>query len=143
MSEDDVENNRERKSKLDRTKEVVRKNWKPFTVGVGITTITIVTIIVTKRIISPTPLEGTNIFIDRSVVNDQASLYKVFNIYSPGFKNHGPSWMVKCLETGKLFRSQEHAVKVMGLSRDHMSNHLNGARHNVGGYHFERIGVAA
>jgi hypothetical protein len=135
-----IEPNLKYQEKLDKAKETIKKNWKPFTIGV---TLTAVTFIVTRRItMRYLPVEGTTVIIHKAIVKDGSSLYKVFNIYSDGFKQHGPSWMVRCLETGTLFRSQEHAARVMDLSKDHMSNHLNGTRHNVGGYHFERIGVA-
>jgi hypothetical protein len=135
MSEGDVE-----RSKLDKAKEVVKKYWKPVTVGVVITGVTFV---VTRRISTQyLHIEGTSTFIDKAVVKE-GPLYNVFNIYGHGFKNHGPSWMVRCKETGVLFRSQEHAAKTMGLSETHLSYHVRGLRHNVGGYHFERLGVAA
>lgn len=131
----------EPKSKLDKAKEVVKKNWKPFTVGVVLTGVTFV---VTRRLhVRYLYLEGTNTIIHKAVVKDGGSLYKVFNIYGPGFKNQGPSWMVRCLETKQVFKSQDHAAKVMKLSKGHLSQHLNGMRPSVGGYRFERIGIAA
>ena len=121
-------------------KKTTKENWKPFVIGVAVTTITIV---VTKRVsLRYMHINGTNTFISKTIVKD-GGLYKVFNIYSPGFKHLGPSWMVKCIETGKLFRSQDHAAKVMGLSKGHISMHLNGARSSVGGYHFVRLGIGA
>lgn len=87
---------------------------------------------------------GTNVFIHKSIIKD-GPLFKVFNIYGPGFKNHGPSWMVKCKETGVVFRSQEHAARTMGLDPSSISRHLNSNPHfkNVHGYTFERFGMAA
>ncbi|MET0786296.1 MAG: hypothetical protein ABWY25_06280 [Paenisporosarcina sp.] len=54
-----------------------------------------------------------------------------------------PSWVVRCKETGNIFTSQAKAAFEMGLPKDHLSNHLNGARDNVGGFTFERICMAA
>ena len=54
-----------------------------------------------------------------------------------------PSWVVRCLETGDVFTSQRAAALAMNLAQDHLSNHLNGTRDNVNGYHFERICMAA
>lgn len=139
MPENKVKHNKKESKKLDKAKKVVRNNWKPFAIGVGVT---VVTLVVTKRVsVRYMPVEGTTTVIHKAIIKD-GGLFKVFNIYGPGFKNQGPSWMVKCVETGVLFRSQEHAAKVMGLSKGHISMHLNGARSSVGGYHFERFGIA-
>jgi len=54
-----------------------------------------------------------------------------------------PSWVVRCKETGNIFASQAKAAIEMGLSKEHISNHLNGTRDNVNGYTFERICMAA
>lgn len=142
MPEDNVEHNWKHQDKLDKAKEVIKNNWKPFTVGVVFTG---VTLLVTKRVVTPRFMlvEGANAVIHKAVLKDNSALYKVFNIYNIGFKNKGPSWIVKCVETGRVFASQKHAAKVMGLSKDHISNHLNGLRDHVSGYHFVRLGIAA
>jgi len=54
-----------------------------------------------------------------------------------------PGWVVRCIETGLVFTSQKKAAIGMNLSQAHLSNHLNGVRDNVSGYHFERICMAA
>lgn len=54
-----------------------------------------------------------------------------------------PSWVVRCKETGAIFTSQRTAAFEMGLAQDHLSNHLNGIRDHVNGFHFERICLAA
>ena len=126
--------------KLEKAKVIIKNNWKPFTVGVVLTG---VTLIVTKQFtMRYVRVGGTYRFVSRTVANE-GPLYKVFNIYSPGFKNRGPSWMIRCKENGKVFRSQEFASVKMGLSEKHISTHLNGGRDHVAGYHFERIGIAA
>jgi hypothetical protein len=142
MPERKVASNKKTKSKRDRAKEVVKNYWKPFTVGAAFT---VATTIVAKRVglrLRYTHVEGTSVFIHK-VALKEGPLYNVFNIYAQGFKNRGPSWMIKCKETGVLFRSQEHAATVMGLSKTHISHQVRGLRHSVGGYHFERIGIAA
>jgi hypothetical protein len=122
-------------------KDCIKRNWKPFTVGVVFTGIIF---IVTRRFTTRyLVLNGTSTIIRKAIITDDAALYKVFNIYNLGFKNQGLSWMVKCKETGKSFASQQQAARVMGLSKHHISNHLNGSRTNVNGYHFERLGVGA
>jgi hypothetical protein len=54
-----------------------------------------------------------------------------------------PSWVVRCLETGDIFSSQNAAANTMGLSPAEISQHLNGMRDHVLGHHFERICLAA
>lgn len=127
-----------KKGKLDKAKEVVRKNWKPFTVGVVFTGVTLV---VTKRVsMQYMRIDGSSTFISRALANE-GPLFKVFQIYTPGLKFQGPSWMVRCKETGKAFRSQRHAANVMGITESTLSQHLNGMRDHVHGYHYERIGI--
>lgn len=66
----------------------------------------------------------------------------VVSYFSSG-RQGPPSWVVRCLETGDVFTSQRAAAFAMGLAQDHLSNHLNGIRDNVNGFHFERICMAA
>jgi len=54
-----------------------------------------------------------------------------------------PSWVVRCLETDKIFTSQSAAAKGMNLSTKEISKHLNGVMSDVRGFHFERICMAA
>jgi hypothetical protein len=124
--------------KLNKAKEVIKNNWKPFTVGAILTGVTfIVTRQVTMRYMR---ISGTSTLISRTIANE-GPLYKVFHIYAPGVKYQGPSWMVTCKETGKAFRSQHHAAKMMNISETMLSTHLNGKAGSAGGYHFERIGL--
>lgn len=54
-----------------------------------------------------------------------------------------PSWVIRCLETGKIFSSQNSCANEMELTSSELSKHLNGIMENVNGYHFERICMAA
>lgn len=54
-----------------------------------------------------------------------------------------PSWVIRCLETGQLYTSQNSAAETMGLSKSNVSRHLNGLLETAEGYHFERICMAA
>ena len=47
--------------------------------------------------------------------------------------------VVRCLETGEIFASQNRACDLLGLNRSDLSNHLNGAKDEVKGLHFEKI----
>lgn len=54
-----------------------------------------------------------------------------------------PSWVIRCLETGAIFASQNLCANEMGVAKSEVSKHLNGFLDNVQGYHFERICLAA
>lgn len=53
-----------------------------------------------------------------------------------------PGNMVKCMETGEVFASQNRAADVMGISRSALSNHLKGDTSSVKGYTFQHRGEA-
>jgi hypothetical protein len=53
-----------------------------------------------------------------------------------------PSWMVRCVETGRVFTSQRAAAHEMGISQGVLTSHLNGRAEHVGGYHFVRVAMA-
>lgn len=54
-----------------------------------------------------------------------------------------PGNMIKCIETGELFASQNRAAEVLRLSASNLSQHLKGKYEHVGGLHFEKLGEAA
>jgi len=88
-----------------------------------------------------TPAQSTIGVLGKSVKIKDSTLNTVS--YISADRTGPPSWVVRCLETGDVFTSQKAAATAMGLAADHLSNHLNGLRENVGGYHFERICMAA
>ena len=47
--------------------------------------------------------------------------------------------VVRCVETGEVFASQNRACDLLGLNRADLSNHLNGLKDEVKGLHFEKI----
>ena len=127
MSENEIEPTEEVVSKLDKFKDVAKRNWKPFTVAVVGTG---VTLIVTKRV-TTRYMGYYTMPLDKYIKE----------IYLPNLRRIlGPNWkgMVRCVENGRVFFSAEEAAKKMNLSKQHMSQHLSGKRHNVGGYHFTR-----
>lgn len=140
MSENEVIEQEE--GRLEKVKEVVKKiDWKSFAVGVVVTGVTIA---VTKRFgmrMNYTHIEGTNTFVHKAALKDNSTFYKVFNIYSPGFKNHGPSWMIRCVETGRGFSSYTHAAKVMNVPKEQFTAYFAGKRSSVAGKHFVKLGV--
>lgn len=48
--------------------------------------------------------------------------------------------VVRCVETGKTFPSQNDAAFAMLLNAARLSEHLRGKRDQVGGFHFENLG---
>ena len=137
MSDSDVERNKNYREKLDKAKEVVTKYWKPFTVGVAFT---VVTVVVTKRV-DARYLAGvtrTALLAKKVTMNDQSVLLiQTFERWTGS-----PSWMVRCVETGRVFASQKSAAKAMKLGEATLSLHLNGMRDHVNGYHFVRVAMA-
>jgi hypothetical protein len=48
--------------------------------------------------------------------------------------------VIRCIQTGELFGSQERASGVMGIDAGNLSKHLQGKIPHVGGYTFENLG---
>ena len=53
-----------------------------------------------------------------------------------------PGNIIKCVETGELFASQNRAADILGISKTSLSQHLKGKRPSVSGYTFENLGEA-
>lgn len=144
MSEGNVKRNKKKpESKLDRAKEVARNNWKPFTVGVVVTTGVIVTAIVTKRVIFPRYLYmcsgGTNFIMHRPILK-KSPVYYVTNMFGAPYNRL--SRAIRCVETGEETLSISKMASEMGLSASHICQHLNFPEMypSVKGYHFESLG---
>jgi hypothetical protein len=63
--------------------------------------------------------------------------------YISAHRQGPPSWVVRCLETGHIFSSQNSAALEMGILKSDLSQHLNGVKDHANGFHFERICLAA
>ena len=50
-----------------------------------------------------------------------------------------PGYLVRCLETGRVFPSQDAAARSIGAYPSILSSHLQGKHSDVFGLHFERI----
>jgi hypothetical protein len=88
------------------------------------------------RGISVTAERGIAVLADRSVVTNNVS-------YISSRRQGPPSWVIRCIETGKIFTSQLAAANEMELPASEVSKHLNGMMDHVRGYTFERICMAA
>ena len=73
----------------------------------------------------------------------------VANIKSPGAVATGvqqlarrghPGNVIKCVETGEVFVSQNRAAAAYGISAKALRNSLRGLKETAGGYHFEFVG---
>lgn len=90
----------------------------------------------------PVTGEGSEFFANHQgglFTKNVTNFTQTVNAYRQG----PPSWVIRCLETGESFMSQNKAATAMGLSPAEISRHLNGALDDVRGYHFERICMAA
>lgn len=47
--------------------------------------------------------------------------------------------IVRCMETGETFASQNRAAQLLDINPSELSNHIRGNRDNAGGLHFEKI----
>ena len=54
-----------------------------------------------------------------------------------------PSWVIRHVETGEIYTSQNSAATNLDISGSELSKHLNGLMDNVRGMTFERICMAA
>lgn len=120
-------------SKLDKAKEVIKKNWKPFTVGVVLTGVTLV---VTRRVFP----NQTGILINKMVIKDN-----VFLIETYARKQGSPSYLIQCIETGKKWLSQLDLAHELGVSPSLISSRFkdgNGAIAAIDGNHYKRVAMA-
>jgi hypothetical protein len=62
----------------------------------------------------------------------------VIQISIPTRRGHAGN-LVKCVETGETFASQNRAAELLGLSASQLSQHIRGNRDDVKGFHFEKV----
>jgi hypothetical protein len=156
MSKDEIEPIEEIETRFDKIKDVVKRNWKPFVIGVGTTTgivvIASVTCYVTRGrkivIVSKVPLlgelipnEGRNIIMNRPIFK-KSPIYNVTNNF--GAPVNRLTRVVKCVETGQTTTAINHMAADMDLSASHISRHLDYPEMypSVKGYHFNHMGYA-
>jgi hypothetical protein len=134
MPERKVEPKQKHREKLDKAKAIVKKHWKPFTMGVVSTGVTIGVIIVTKRVIFPNHLA---VLAKKIVIKDSVLFFQTY-----ARQQGPPSWVVRCVETGRVFASQAEAARLLSVHPNALSRHLTGTQEHVKGYHFERVAIA-
>ena len=120
---------------LDKMKETIRNNWKPLVVGVGIAGITCFIMrgryeACIERAYGPIVTVRPLSFFSKQFVT----------VVLRDGRGH-PGYVVKCLETGSIYLSQAEAAKAMGFTPSTLSQHLNGMRSHIHGFHLERVAV--
>lgn len=74
--------------------------------------------------------------VNTGAVTQNQYIDKSINILSR--RGHAGN-VVRCIETGETFASQNRAAELLGLSSTKLSRHINGKLENVEGLHFEKI----
>ena len=121
----------------------IKAHWEKYkqtyiTVGVGV--VVVVTIFIVARKTAPTLNIGKS-----AVVTDVKQFVTKGDLnYTITSNRQGPpSWVVRCIETGDVFSSQNEAAKTLGINTSILSKQLNGLTESINGLHFERICMAA
>lgn len=154
MSEDKIEPTEEVESRVDKLKDVVKRNWKPYCMGagtvIGIVVIAGVTCYFTRGrkivILSKMPLLGEIIPSEgRNLTIKQLGIFNkgTFHITN----NHGApvqrfSRMIECVETGRMTPTVVEMAAEMDVSASHITKHLGypSMYPSVKGYHFKHRG---
>lgn len=129
--------------------EKLKAHWEKYKqtyimVGVSIA----VSIVVGVGVYVLTKPKTPNINVDMNVGDNNHDPQQMVNLgtlnYTIEANRQGPpSWVVRCLETGEVFSSQNKAAEALGVSKQDISLSLNGIKDNAGGLHFERICMSA
>ena len=87
------------------------------------------------------PVTGENASINNFVSGKNNVLSAIS--YISANRQGPPSWVVRCIETGNIFTSQNAASIEMDIPANELSRHLTGVLEDVRGFHFERVCMAA
>jgi hypothetical protein len=130
-------------------KDKIKKHVKKYKVvyscaATGIVVAGITSVIMRRNIMSQHIGRGISVTANRgiSVVADRSAVTNSVSFISSR-RQGAPSWVIRCVETGRIFTSQLSASTEMQLPASEISKHLNGVMDNVRGYTFERICMAA
>jgi hypothetical protein len=131
------------------------KKYKTVYIVVGTAVVTAtITVIIMKKINIKTGMTGLAL-TGMTGLGESASSLVMENINNVGINNGiltqvinsyrqgGPAWVTRCLETGEVFSSQKSAALANNITESILSKHLNGLIENAKGLHFERICMAA
>jgi F0F1-type ATP synthase membrane subunit c/vacuolar-type H+-ATPase subunit K len=118
-----------------RIKEHVLRHKTAYLIGAGVA-IAGITYLVTRN----TSIGQGNVNV--RALNILSNRPNIVTVIESG-RQGPPSWVVRCLETDEVFTSQRGAAIIKGINERVISQHLNGGIENAGGFHFERICMAA
>ena len=108
-----------------------------ISLGIGLTIGVVTMLVMTKYGNSRNMMtEGNNITVKNVIA-------KNVTVVTSYLKSRGhPGYIIRCVETGIIFPSQNYAAKLMELDPSKLSKHLCGMIGEVEGFHFERIAIA-
>ena len=114
----------------------VKDNAKMYIVGASCVVVGSTITFVALRNLSAT---------DTKVISKVGGIhYKSTNIIQTTLERRGhPGNIVRCIETGEVFASQNRAADALKISPTALGRHLKGLRNQVGGLTFETLGEAA
>jgi hypothetical protein len=110
-----------------------RHKGKYITGGICLGVGTTIGILYGDKVKNQVRLINLNIGKDNSIVNN---ITNVTNVVRRGHAGN----IVRCVETGEIFASQNRAADLLDISRTALSQHLKGAKDDVNGMHFEKVG---
>lgn len=133
----------EANAKYQKLKLHLQENKKVYLAGAGGATFAGITCLIMRGVASQSISHDTVVATEGAIgVLGKKIVMRNVSFISAN-RQGPPSWVVRCLETDAIAASQASIAHAMGLSPSHLSQHLNGVRDHVSGYHFERICLAA
>lgn len=126
-----------------KVKNHIQENKEIYIAAIGGAMVAGITCAIKRDIVSQPISRGISVTAQRgiSVLGKKVVMNNVS--YISADRSGPPSWVVRCKETGNIFKSQNEAAGTMSISSSELSKHLNGVMDDVRGYHFERICMAA
>jgi hypothetical protein len=139
MSKAAVEPIEEVESKLDKVKGVVKRNWKPFAIGVGTVSIIVVTCYVTRgrRIVIVSKVGPWDLAVQNmnSFFGPWFSKQNLTVVHNNGTRGH-PGFMTYWVEGNQVFPSQKMASLATGAPESQISEVIRGVRDTARGQTF-------